>query len=68
MMEQYEVVVPLDGCKIAVTVDAYDPIDARRAAVDLMMYQFPLVVNDSKEFEFRGGIVGQPSTAKKIAE
>lgn len=67
-MEKYEVIVPLEGFKLTVRTDAWDTKDAIRAAVDLIMYQFPLVINSSEEFEFRGCLVGRPQSVRKLAE
>ena len=67
-MEKYEVIVPLEGFKIVVKTDAWDTKDAIRAAVNLIMYQLPLLINSSEEFEFGGCLVGRPQSVKKLAE
>lgn len=67
-MNKYKVTVPLDGFQVIVTTKAYDAVDARRAAIDMVTYQFPIVINHSEEFEFGGGLIGHPKSVKKIDE
>ena len=67
-MDKYKVTVPLSGFQVIVNVEAYDPIDARRAAIDMVMFQFPLVINNSEDFEFGGCLVGHPKFVKQVNE
>lgn len=64
-MEEYKVTVPLEGFRVIVKTEASNPKDAKSNAFTAVMYQFPLVVNRSEEFELDGFTVGHISKVQK---
>ena len=64
-MDKYRVRVPLEGFRLVVKTEASNPRDAKSNALNAVMYQFPLVVNHSEEFELDGFVVGRVSKVQK---
>lgn len=64
-MDEYKVTVPLEGFRVIVKVEASNPRDAKSNALNLVMYQLPLVINRSEEFELGGFVVGRISKVQK---
>lgn len=64
-MDEYKVTVPLEGFRVIVKVQATNPRDAKSNALSAVMYQFPLLVNHSEEFELDGFVVGRVSKVQK---
>lgn len=64
-MNEYKVTIPLEGLKVIVKTEASNPRDAKSNALSAVMYQFPLVVNHSEEFELDGFVVGRVSKVQK---
>ena len=64
-MDEYRVTVPLEGFRVIVKTEAPNPKDAKSNALTAVMYQFPLVVNHSEEFELDGFVVGRISKVQK---
>lgn len=65
-MDRYEVTVPLEGFKLIIKIEASNPKDAKSNAINAAMYQFPLVVNRSEEFELDGFVIGKVSKVQKM--
>ena len=64
-MDEYKVTVSLEGFRVIVKTEASNPKDAKSNALNLVIYQFPLVINHSEEFELGGLVVGRISKVQK---
>lgn len=64
-MDEYRVTVSLEEFKVVVKTQATNSRDAKSNAFTAVMYQFPLVVNRSEEFELDGFIVGRIGKVQK---
>lgn len=65
-MDDYEVTINFSEFKLVVKTHSPNPRDARKDALDAVLYQFPLVVNTSEEFEIDKFTLGRILQVKKV--
>lgn len=65
-MDQYEVIVPIEGFKLRVKTEASNPKDAKSNAISDVMYKFPLEMNKSDSFQIEMMVVGYVTQVRRI--